>query len=243
MISIGKALARLFPNLPQSYPTNGGDAEPMWASLARSARVHRISRPLSRHRAEMGSGAVRFQILRQQDPRAHGVSGRHRRRQARCARRRRASPTIWRIQFFDNNETEGEGGYYPVGPYGESRLWHGGVHLRADKGTPVYAPFAGKMVAARMTDDWPVGSRNFVLISSDLPVGSRRSASGRCSSTSIDESTTGNDAPAWYAQRAVAARPTIRCAPVDRRRRRRARRPRRRGRACPGGSTGRCTSR
>ncbi|MGZ3428076.1 MAG: peptidoglycan recognition protein family protein, partial [Polyangia bacterium] len=33
MISIGKALARLFPNLPQVYPQNGGDPEPMWASL------------------------------------------------------------------------------------------------------------------------------------------------------------------------------------------------------------------
>ena len=40
-------------------------------------------------------------------------------------------------------------------PSAQSRLWHGGVHLRAEKGSPVYAPFAGKIVAARMTDDVP----------------------------------------------------------------------------------------
>jgi hypothetical protein len=53
-------------------------------------------------------------------------------------------------------------------------LWHGGAHLRADKGTPVYAPFNGKIVAARMTEDGPVGTRNPCAIRSDMPVGRRR---------------------------------------------------------------------
>src|SRR5207244_6344491 len=74
-------------------------------------------------------------------------------------------------QLYQNNEEEGEGGYYPVGPLGQSRLWHGGVHLRAERGTPLYAPFAGKVVAARMTDDCPIGSRNFVLLRHQVAVG------------------------------------------------------------------------
>src|SRR5213075_1097851 len=74
-------------------------------------------------------------------------------------------------ELYKNNEEEGEGGYYPVGPMGESRLWHGGIHVRAERGTAVYAPFQGKVVAARMTDDCPIGSRNFVLIKHELSVG------------------------------------------------------------------------
>ena len=48
----------------------------------RRARVHRISRSLSRDRAEMGSRAVRLQVFRQQDPRADGLPRRHRHGQA-----------------------------------------------------------------------------------------------------------------------------------------------------------------
>jgi hypothetical protein len=103
--------------------------------------------------------------------------------------------------IFENNENEGEGGYYPVGPFGQSRLWHGGVHLRADKGTPVYAPFSGKIVAARMTDDGPVGSRNFVLIRSDLPVGSQSVRFWTLLfHLDLETATTGKDAPAWLAR-------------------------------------------
>ena len=31
------------------------------------------------------------------------------------------------------NEVRSRGGYFPVGPYGRSRLWHGGIHLVAKK--------------------------------------------------------------------------------------------------------------
>jgi hypothetical protein len=56
---------------------------------------------------------------------------------------------------------------------GETRLWHGGAHLRAERGADVVAPFAGKIVAARLQpeEDWPpVGSPNFVLVRHDLSV-------------------------------------------------------------------------
>jgi N-acetyl-anhydromuramyl-L-alanine amidase AmpD len=202
MISIGKALARLFPNLPQVYPQNGGDPEPLWASL-RDPREYTgylghyhvtdqkwdpgpfdfkffASKIRSRMVFPVAIGSDKPDIPDDPD-KTNDIAN----------------------SLFENNETEGEGGYYPVGPFGQSRLWHGGVHLRADKGTPVYAPFSGKIVAARMTDDGPVGSRNFVLIRSDLPVGSAQLRFWTLLFHLDQETaTTGKDVPAWYAKAA-----------------------------------------
>ena len=65
-------------------------------------------------------------------------------------------------EFFRNTEA-GKGGYFPIG---RSRLWHGGIHLNAAAGTPVYAMSDGEVVGCRMgeEEDRPHGSRNFVLI-------------------------------------------------------------------------------
>jgi murein DD-endopeptidase MepM/ murein hydrolase activator NlpD len=62
------------------------------------------------------------------------------------------------------NEKQADGGYYPVGPWGEHRLWHGGVHLAKEAGEPVFAPFPGRLVAARMGSSSSIGSVNFVLL-------------------------------------------------------------------------------
>lgn len=63
--------------------------------------------------------------------------------------------------------------HFPVGPLGESRLWHGGVHLPADEGSPVYAPITGTLVAARLSDACAVGSCNFALLRHRLDAGAR----------------------------------------------------------------------
>jgi hypothetical protein len=65
-------------------------------------------------------------------------------------------------EFFRNTET-GPGGWYPLGL---SRIWHGGVHLYADAGTPVHAIADGEIVGCRagQLDTQQNGSRNFVLI-------------------------------------------------------------------------------
>jgi N-acetyl-anhydromuramyl-L-alanine amidase AmpD len=68
--------------------------------------------------------------------------------------------------LYDNNE-QAMGGYFPLGM---SRIWHGGVHLHGNAGDPVYAPFGGTIVAARMASDTLLGSRNFVLIKHDIKV-------------------------------------------------------------------------
>ena len=74
-------------------------------------------------------------------------------------------------ELFRRNEGEADAGFFPVAPSGESRLWHGGVHLPAAIGTPVFAPFAGRVVAARMGPQTPVGSANFVLLRHDMSIG------------------------------------------------------------------------
>jgi hypothetical protein len=66
-------------------------------------------------------------------------------------------------RYFRNTESS-MGGWFPMGA---SRMWHGGVHLYAAAGTPVYAIADGAVIACRITeagDAKPYGSRNFVLI-------------------------------------------------------------------------------
>lgn len=72
------------------------------------------------------------------------------------------------------NERDGEGGYFPIGPYAadnDSRLWHGGVHLPGRAKAPVFAPFPGRLLAARMGRNTDVGSVNFVLMRHDMTIG------------------------------------------------------------------------
>ncbi|MCA9696406.1 MAG: peptidoglycan-binding protein [Myxococcales bacterium] len=69
--------------------------------------------------------------------------------------------------FYEHNEVEFKGGYFPIGA---NTVWHGGVHLHVKRGTPVRAMWDGKLVAARLPDDvgkagGHFGSRCFVLVS------------------------------------------------------------------------------
>lgn len=73
--------------------------------------------------------------------------------------------------LYKRNEQQVQGGFFPVGPIGESRLWHGGVHIKAERGAGVYAPFAGRLMAARMGGISSVGSTNFALLRHDITVG------------------------------------------------------------------------
>jgi N-acetylmuramoyl-L-alanine amidase len=74
-------------------------------------------------------------------------------------------------ELYKANESKADGGFFPVGPWGESRLWHGGVHLAAKEGAGVFAPFPGRLVAARMGKQSAIGSNNFALIRHDMSLG------------------------------------------------------------------------
>jgi hypothetical protein len=71
------------------------------------------------------------------------------------------------------NEQRADGGFFPVGPWGEYRLWHGGIHIVSTAGAPLYAQFPGRLVAARMGPKSAVGSVNFALLRHDLAVGDK----------------------------------------------------------------------
>lgn len=76
--------------------------------------------------------------------------------------------------LYKANENRADGGFFPVGPWGEHRLWHGGVHLTAKAGAPVFSPFPGRIVVARMGADSPAGSVNFVLMRHDMALGTSK---------------------------------------------------------------------
>ena len=73
--------------------------------------------------------------------------------------------------LYRNSEEELEGGYFPVGKLGKSKLWHGGLHLSGKRDQALYSPFAGRIVAARMGQASTAGSANFVLLRHELSVG------------------------------------------------------------------------
>lgn len=100
--------------------------------------------------------------------------------------------------YYDANEINAGGGFFPVGPFGVTRLWHGGVHLPAAEGAPVYAPFAGRVIAARMGGTTPIGSNNFVLMRHDLSVASQAIRVYSLFMHLQDETGT-TDGPAWMA--------------------------------------------
>ncbi|MCW5808099.1 MAG: N-acetylmuramoyl-L-alanine amidase [Deltaproteobacteria bacterium] len=77
--------------------------------------------------------------------------------------------------LYGLNEQKADGGYYPLGPWGEARIWHGGVHLAGKEGAQVFAPFPARLVAARMgASSTPIGSVNFVLLRHQMSVGARK---------------------------------------------------------------------
>ncbi len=71
-------------------------------------------------------------------------------------------------ELYKLNEQRADGGFFPVGPWGEARLWHGGVHVVGMDSAPVFAPFPGRIVAARMGKSSAIGSVNFVLMRHDM---------------------------------------------------------------------------
>jgi len=76
--------------------------------------------------------------------------------------------------FYDSNELTAEGGFFPVGPWGATRLWHGGIHIPGKAGDPIFAPFPGRVIAARTKGSTDIGSNNFVLMRHDLNVASQQ---------------------------------------------------------------------
>ena len=75
-------------------------------------------------------------------------------------------------QYIESSE-RGVAAHFPVGPLGQSRLWHGGIHLNASLGDPVFAVASGEIVVAKMPGPCPIGDCNFVLLRHRFEAASR----------------------------------------------------------------------
>ncbi|HET6610532.1 MAG TPA: N-acetylmuramoyl-L-alanine amidase [Kofleriaceae bacterium] len=165
--ALGRALARALPNLPIDYPQDSPGHQ-AWAAIdsARSYRgylghYHTTTR-------KWDPGPLDFKAFCEsiRGRRSFPVAVKGEWAVPDDTEKLRAAADV----LYDKNEQNG-GGYFPVGPFGTSKLWHGGAHIPADRNAPVRAAFAGQVVAARMGGSSAVGSTNFVLLRHDLTVG------------------------------------------------------------------------
>ena len=177
LVQLSRALTRLLPNLPADYPqTSPGlqawDTLPASRSLAFAGYLghyHLTAQKWDpgwfdfRDHCRKLRGAISFPLV-----------------PTRSAPRSADRPTIpddptaraaATALLYELNERDAGGGFFPVGPWGEARLWHGGVHLAAAPRAPVFAPFAGRIVAARLAAPTAVGSVSFVLVRHEMSLG------------------------------------------------------------------------
>ncbi|HEY0252435.1 MAG TPA: N-acetylmuramoyl-L-alanine amidase, partial [Kofleriaceae bacterium] len=77
-------------------------------------------------------------------------------------------------ELYAATEQLADGGFFPVAPWADTALWHGGAHLVARAGTEVCAPLAGRIVAARIGSHTAIGSVDFALIRHDMAIGSQQ---------------------------------------------------------------------
>lgn len=176
MRALAKGLTRALPNLPLEYPQDSPGHQ-AWSAIPNARRFsgylghyHTTRRKWDpgpfdfKEFCEKARGSLCFPIFAKKS------------KDLRPAIPEEADILDQKTEeLYDINERKGEGGYFPVGPTsseGEARLWHGGVHLPGRFKAPVYAPFPGRLMAARMGTSTDVGSVNFVLLRHDMTIGS-----------------------------------------------------------------------
>jgi hypothetical protein len=177
-----RELLRLFPNLPAEYPQSS-PGEQMWDTLP-NAGVERERYSgyighyhLTQQKWDPGPfdfkqfcsklrGAFCFPVFPKQEPRAGEDKP--------VVPDDSAALGQAINDLYSLNETRADGGFFPVGPWGETRLWHGGIHAIGKPDAPVFAPFPGRLVAARMGRDSAIGSFNFALLRHEMALGSTK---------------------------------------------------------------------
>jgi hypothetical protein len=177
-----KELLRLFPNLPAEYPQSS-PGEQLWDTLpSPNVERERYSGYLGHYHITQQKwdpgpfdfkefcrklrGAFCFPVFPKMEP----AKGEDKPVVPDDGGELKAAAN----QLYALNEAKADGGFFPVGPWGETRLWHGGIHVvgKADGG--VFSPYPGRLVAARMGKDSPIGSVNFALLRHDMTLGSTK---------------------------------------------------------------------
>lgn len=182
MRKLSKALIRLFPNLPPEYPQSSPgvqtwDTMPEPASMKFSGFIGHYH--LTQRKWDPGFFDFQdfcrklrgdncfYMFPKPPDPKDP-------RQQLPVVPRESGELLAAAKKLYEMNEAKADGGFFPVGPWGEARLWHGGVHLAAKENDPVFAPFPGRIVAARMATHTAIGSVNFVLLHHLVSLGERK---------------------------------------------------------------------
>ncbi|MFO0577239.1 MAG: N-acetylmuramoyl-L-alanine amidase [Polyangia bacterium] len=166
MVALGRALTRLLPNLPQVYPEWNGVVLPTWMADPRAFAGYIGHYHVTNNKWDPGCFDFKWFVSKIRANATWFVCL-DKNNECSAASEIAENPTLAEQQasfLIKANEEEAMGGYYPVGPFGKSRLWHGGLHLSLPEDTPVFSPFPGRIVACRFGDDVPIGSANFVLV-------------------------------------------------------------------------------
>ncbi len=177
---LARALTRLLPNLPVDFPQSSPgvqtwDTLPMSASFGFAGYIGHYH--LTAQKWDPGPfdfkdfcskvrGAFCFPVFAKDDPKRVDDQPKV---PEQTEKLKAAADDLYKI-----NEAKADGGFFPVGPWGESRLWHGGVHLIAREGAEVFSTFPGRLVAARMGPPSSIGSVNFVLLRHEMTLGKQR---------------------------------------------------------------------
>ena len=179
---LGRALRRLLPNIPVEYPQDpAAPGQQFWGTIPGGGahgfagyigHYHLTQRKWDpgpfdiRKFCQQLRGAFCFPLFTTDDAK-RAKDARPEIPDAVDELRDRAK------ELIDLNESSADGGFFPIGPWGEARLWHGGIHLTGKEGQALYAPLPGRIVAARMGGDSAVGSTNFVLVRHELALGAQ----------------------------------------------------------------------
>lgn len=174
-----RELLRLFPNLPADYPQSS-PGEQMWntlpnATIERERYAGYIAHyHLTQQKWDPGPfdfkefcsklrGALCFPVFPKQEPKPG--------QDKPVVPDDSADLKQDANALYQLNELRADGGFFPVGPWGETRLWHGGVHVVGKPDGAVFASYPGRLVAARMGQDSAIGSFNFVLLRHEMALG------------------------------------------------------------------------
>jgi N-acetylmuramoyl-L-alanine amidase len=179
---LSRELLRLLPNLPAEYPQSA-PGEQLWDTLP-DATIKRESYAgyighyhLTAQKWDPGPfdfkefcsklrGAFCFPVFPRQEP------GKNEDKPVvpdDSGDLKKASSELYKL-----NEERADGGFFPVGPWGETRLWHGGIHVIGKPDGGVFSPYPGRLVAARMGRDSAIGSYNFALLRHEMVLGAKK---------------------------------------------------------------------
>ena len=164
MAALAKACARLFPNLPATYPQDGKRALIRTALQSPEGYSGYLGHyHVTQQKWDPGCFDFRYVLDKvksrpswffcppgESDPQLAEDLTQAQEQAERLLRK---------------NRDDAMGGYFPVGPCGSAQVFHGGLHfsLGSREGTPLFAPITGRVVAARLAPLSPIGSCSFVL--------------------------------------------------------------------------------